>query len=75
MIDFITGWKNFLIGLDANAKEKAKHCEKCPFNKLGKIEIIKEDDIKEINGRVCSLCSCPLSAKLRSKSKCKLGKF
>lgn len=75
MIEVIKGWKNFILGLNKNAREKAKKCVTCKHKTKGKIEFIKDSTIKEIEGFICGKCKCPLSAKLRSDDKCPLGKF
>ena len=76
IFNFIQGWTNFVLNLENDsAKEKAKICLECDYLKKGKIEIIKDNEIKEISGFICGKCKCPLPAKLRSNSKCPLNKF
>jgi hypothetical protein len=76
MKQFFKGWANFFLGLETKeAKRKSKICIKCKHIKKGKIEILKDNQIEEINGAYCNLCKCPLIAKLRSNDKCPKGKF
>lgn len=76
MKNFFTGWGNFLLGLNTKeAKRKANICLDCDHLESGKIEIIKDNKIKEISGAICGKCKCPLSAKLRSDDKCPIGRF
>ncbi len=63
------GWKNYLTDdeLVCNiASERAKHCSACPHAEFKQHLLNVKDDIKVIEGYVCSICHCPLSAKLRS---------
>lgn len=65
----ITGWKNVIFEnpeVERQAEARAQVCGKCPFAVEGAWEIIKDRRIEEVSGMVCSRCSCPLSAKLRS---------
>lgn len=76
MKEFFKGWTNYFLGLKTEeAKRKAKICVQCNRIKKGKIEILKDDQIEEINGAYCGFCKCPLIAKLRSNDKCPEGKF
>lgn len=75
----IDGWKSYLIddpiALE-KAKQRAKVCAECDKPKKMFIEIIKDDDIQEIEGFKCSVCNCPLSTATRSKEyTCPLGKW
>lgn len=63
------GWKNYLTDDEmANklALERSKHCSICQHAEFKKHLLNIKDDIHVIEGYVCSLCHCPLSAKLRS---------
>lgn len=78
--DILNGWKNYLVDdpvTEDLAKERAKICAGCPSAKKGKFTaVLKDYKIKEIEGRYCGECLCPLSAKVRSKNeKCPLGKW
>jgi hypothetical protein len=74
-----TGWKNYLtddeIASDL-AKERSKHCATCPNAVFEKHLLNVKDDVKIIEGFICNLCHCPLSAKLRvPEEKCDDGKW
>lgn len=78
--DILSGWKNYLIDDPVSeelAKQRAAICAKCPQAKEGKFTaVLKDYKIKEIEGRYCDKCKCPLSAKTRSKNeKCPLNKW
>jgi predicted SprT family Zn-dependent metalloprotease len=76
VFNIIQGWSNFLFELETEqAKEKSYFCLECKERKFSGYEIIKDNEIKELQGYVCNLCKCTLSAKLRSDSKCPLNKF
>lgn len=76
MIDIVVGWFNFIFNLkNKEARKKAVYCVSCRFLSFSKYEVIKENSIREISGAVCSACECPLSAKLRSSSKCPINRF
>lgn len=76
IFDIFEGWSNLALGLDTDgARLKAEICKTCEHAKQMKIEIIEDKQIKEISGLCCDICHCPLSAKLRSSSKCDLNKF
>lgn len=72
------GWKNYLKSENNQlAKQRAKHCKKCPFAVVGMLERFLPDySIEEIQGLKCNKCGCPLSAKLRSENeKCPIGNW
>lgn len=76
--DVLTGWKNYIDKsevIELVAEERASICSACPFAAKEKILTFVKDDFKEVEGLICSLCKCPLSAKIRSNSKCELGKW
>ena len=77
MINIIVGWVNLFFDRKNDlARYRAKKCIICPNSKLGWHEAIIGDTIKDIKGVVCSICNCPLSAKLRSdKSECPLKRW
>lgn len=76
IFDILQGWTNFVLNLKTKeAKEKADICFDCEHKRYSNFEIIKDNKIKEISGFICDACICPLSAKLRSGSKCPLKKF
>lgn len=64
-----TGWANFMKadeGSTALAKKRAVHCAACPHAKKGLLTAFIKDELKEVQGYYCELCTCPLSAKLRT---------
>lgn len=77
--DIIQGWKNYLGDKPLNNEEQRRVsiCDKCPNKKFSKtISVFVDDDIKEVEGFVCNVCKCPLSAKIRSKhSRCPVNKW
>lgn len=76
VFNIIEGWANFVLNLKTvDAKIKASICNGCKHKKYAGYEIIKDNEIKELQGFICDKCKCPLSAKLRSNSKCPLKKF
>lgn len=72
------GWANYL-GSDATAKqiERAKICDGCDSAVDGTYEKLMPDySLKEIQGKKCAQCDCPLSTLLRQDGKkCELGKW
>ena len=78
--DILNGWKNYIIAdpvIDQEAKPKAEICSNCKFAKKGKFTAVLRDyKLHEIEGHYCSKCTCPLSAKVRSKNEqCPIGKW
>jgi len=74
-----TGWKNYLTDDELAselAKERAEHCAVCPHAVFKKHLANVKDEVQIIEGYVCDLCHCPLSAKLRvPDEKCDAGKW
>lgn len=76
MKQFLKGWANYILNLNTEAaRKKARICIECDFIKKGIFEVVKDNKIQEIEGAVCGVCNCPLTAKLRSNDKCPKGKF
>ena len=76
--DVLQGWKNYIDKsevVEKVAEQRANICSVCPHAVKDKILIFVKDDFKEVEGLVCDLCKCPLSAKIRSNSKCDLNKW
>lgn len=74
----LSGWKNFLNKSEVTeevAKKRATICAACPNAKQGKLLAFIKDSLKEVEGAYCSLCSCPLSAKVRSNDICPDSKW
>lgn len=74
----LSGWRNF-IGksevVESVAKQRAQICAVCPHAKQGKLLAYIKDSLKEVEGAYCNLCSCPLSAKVRSSDICPENKW
>lgn len=74
----LNGWKNFLDKIEVVeeiAKSRAEICAACPSAKQGRLLTFIKDSLKEIEGAYCSICSCPLSAKIRSNDICPDNKW
>lgn len=74
----LSGWKNFLDKtevIEAVAQKRAAICSACPNAKQGKLLAFIKDKLTEIRGAYCSVCSCPLSAKVRSNDICPENKW
>lgn len=73
------GWKNYIfpnVETLKLAEARAKVCATCPHAVEGLISTFLDDDIVDVKGLECGLCSCPLSTKIRSpKSKCEANKW
>lgn len=54
---------------------RADICSKCPKAKYVKYLDFLNDELTEVKGYVCSVCSCPLIAKIRSTDKCPENKW
>jgi hypothetical protein len=69
LLNIIEGWSNYIFPneqTEALAYERAKVCAVCPNNKQGSVLSFINDKLETIQGSYCSLCGCPLSAKLRN---------
>lgn len=77
--NILNGWENFLAKsevVEKLAKERAEHCKLCPHAKEGLLTALINDKLTEIQGMYCDKCTCPLSAKIRSKNEtCPLNKW
>jgi len=75
------GWKNYAfpsVNTEKLAQVRAQICSECPqaVYLLYTAFIVKDKETKEIEGYVCDLCNCPLSAKIRSvKENCPDGRW
>ena len=72
------GWQNYLDRSeydDEIVNKRAKICSNCDHAKQGKLLTFIKDELKEIQGFYCGLCTCPLSAKIRSESKCDIQRW
>ena len=69
--NIINGWSNYIFPnkeIEALAFKRAEICAGCPENKHGDILVRLNDKIESIKGNYCALCTCPLSAKVRSEN-------
>lgn len=74
----LQGWKSYFTNETPDfAKDRAEICSECNHAKEGSFEVIlKETEIKEVEGLKCSLCNCPLVTKLRSEiERCPVDKW
>jgi hypothetical protein len=74
----LSGWKNFLDKTEVTeqtAKHRAAICAACPQAKQGLLLTFIKDSLTEVKGAYCSLCKCPLSAKVRSTDICPIHKW
>lgn len=74
----LTGWKNFLDKsevIEETARHRAEICAACPSAKQGRLLAFIKDSLTEIEGAYCSICSCPLSTKIRSNDICPDNKW
>lgn len=77
--NIVRGWANYLWesnDIKILAEKRALECACCPSALYGKVLDFLPDDVKEIEGMYCDLCTCPLSSLLRSPdSKCKANRW
>ena len=78
--NILNGWQNFISKSEVSeqlASDRALECIGCEHAKFKKsIEVFIKDDFKEIEGYICNLCKCPISAKIRSvNEKCDIDKW
>jgi hypothetical protein len=77
--NILNGWQNFISKsevVEKLAEDRAGHCISCVELKEGRLLVFIKDDLKEIEGCYCSICTCPISAKIRSKKEtCPLKKW
>jgi hypothetical protein len=73
--NIINGWLNYFNDTEID-QNRLNACIECKFAIDKKYLTFVKDDFKEIKGKVCDKCDCPLSAKLRSKDeKCPINKW
>jgi len=69
-------WFNVLKGETTEEhKRRAKICANCPKAKHKTYLDFINDELIEVNGVICSVCKCPLVAKIRSTDKCPENKW
>ena len=56
-------------------KRRAFICHGCEFAKHNKYLDFINDDMEEVKGMICSVCKCPLIAKIRSEDSCPENKW
>ena len=69
--NILNGWNNYFnkdAVVEKVANQRAEFCAKCPFAVESIFTIFVKDELKEIEGLICTRCNCPLSAKIRSKN-------
>ena len=72
------GWKAYLSGDNSEeTKRKAAICKECDSAVDGTYEKLMPDfSLKELQGKKCKECGCPLSTLLRqNEKKCDLDKW
>jgi hypothetical protein len=78
LISIISGWGKYITGqIPQYAIDRAKICADCPYAIKGRFEmILKDTELKEIQGLKCDKCSCPIVTKIRSEQEeCPLKKW
>ncbi len=78
--NILNGWSNFMSKSEVAemvAVSRGSYCIDCKEAKFSKtVKAFVKDELKEIEGFVCGVCNCPLSAKLRSENEqCPLKKW
>lgn len=79
--DILNGWKNYLLPTNKTteemARKRAEICSSCPSAKHGlHTAVLPDYKIKEIQGKYCGECGCPLSTAVRSENyECALKKW
>ena len=69
--NILNGWNNYFnkdAVVEKVANQRAEFCAKCPFAVESIFTIFVKDELREIEGLICTICNCPLSAKIRSKN-------
>lgn len=72
------GWSNYFENGDnptEEEKRRAEICSSCDFKKHGKILMFVKDKLSNIEGHYCGVCTCPLSALIRSGKGCEKKKW
>ncbi|WP_462250441.1 hypothetical protein [Ekhidna sp.] len=78
LVSILTGWANYATGkMPEYSRSRAEKCSTCDFAVKSVFELIlKERELKEVEGLKCDKCGCPIVAKIRSKEeKCPVGKW
>ncbi len=76
--NILQGWKRF-YNEDATDEDRrrAEICKECEHATVGTYEkLMKDFELKEVQGLKCGKCNCPLSTKIRAKNEhCPIGKW
>lgn len=76
IFNILKAWSNvFKQYTTKEHKRRAVICSKCPKSKYTKYIDFINDELTDVKGFVCSVCSCPLVAKIRSNDKCPKNKW
>ena len=80
VLEILNGYKNYFLKnevVEETAKKRAEICTSCEFSEKGIHSAVLPDvTLGEVEGFYCSVCFCPLSVKVRSKSnKCPKSKW
>lgn len=78
--DIVDGFSYLVVPdseVEKKAKERANVCSGCKFAKYsGKMNVFVADNkTVKVRGMYCSVCTCSLSAKVRSNDACPIGKW
>ena len=76
--NIIEGWKRYFDGdVNDTERKRAEICKECQHATVGTYEkLLKDFQLKEVQGLKCGHCNCPLSTKIRSpKDKCPINKW
>ena len=72
LVTIIKAWIKVAKGFTTTEqKRRASICNLCTHKKYSKYLDFVNDDLKEVQGFICTDCGCPLIAKIRSTDKCK----
>jgi uncharacterized protein CbrC (UPF0167 family) len=77
MLNILKGWFNYFFPTPKGEElvhARMVHCNACPQAQVRTYAKVIDDEVVQVKGKVCALCLCPLSAKLRSpEEKCPIG--
>lgn len=75
----MNGWENFIFKSEVTeqlAEDRAVHCATCKHLSKSLLLSFLRDNLKQIEGYECGICSCPISAKIRSVAEsCPINKW
>jgi predicted nucleic acid-binding Zn-ribbon protein len=68
MKDFLQALKQHITGkVTTEAEQRASICAECPLKELRDYARIFNSKMEDVNGYVCTGCSCPLATKIFAK--------